>query len=137
MVRLISAAALCSTDRRHFIPLFISWVSASVAQKSDEFPMLHKLASAFREEHGGLPGLGSNSVKVTTEADNTVEYDNAVEATNIPLQKLSIIAQLSYHRTYCIAIRVPKGTVEDCFIYDSAEEYKYIRLTACDERTTT
>jgi Rieske Fe-S protein len=73
-------------------------------------------------------------VKVATEAGNSVECEYAVEATNIPLQKLSVIAQMSYHRTYCIAIRVPKGMVEDCFIYDSAEEYKYIRITACDDK---
>jgi Rieske Fe-S protein len=41
---------------------------------------------------------------------------------------------MEYDRTYSIAIRVPKGSVEDCFLYDSAEEYKYIRLTACDDK---
>jgi glycine/D-amino acid oxidase-like deaminating enzyme len=63
-----------------------------------------------------------------------VHAEHAVEATNVPLQKLSIIAELSPERSYCIAIRVPRGSVEDCFIYDTADEYKYVRLTACDEK---
>lgn len=37
-------------------------------------------------------------------------------------------------RTYCIAIRVPKGYVEDCMIYDQADPYKYVRFTACDKQ---
>ena len=44
------------------------------------------------------------------------------------------MAELDYNRTYVIAIRIPKGTVEDCFIYDSAPEYKYVRLTPCDDK---
>jgi glycine/D-amino acid oxidase-like deaminating enzyme len=31
-------------------------------------------------------------------------------------------------------MRVPKGSVEDCLLYDNAEMYKYVRLTACDEK---
>lgn len=39
---------------------------------------------------------------------------------------------MEYYRTYCNAIRIPKDTVEDCLIYNSAKAYKYVRLTACD-----
>ncbi|KAL2041308.1 hypothetical protein N7G274_005690 [Stereocaulon virgatum] len=56
----------------------------------------------------------------------------AVEATYIPLQKLSIVAQLEYHWTYCIAIRVPKGIIENCLINDQGDPNKCIRFTACD-----
>ena len=31
-------------------------------------------------------------------------------------------------------MRVPKGSVEDCLLYDNAEEYKYVRLTECDDQ---
>lgn len=48
------------------------------------------------------------------------------------LQKLSVVAEMEFMRTYCIAIKIPKGKVEDCLLYDSAEAYKYIRLTYCD-----
>ncbi|KAL2109693.1 hypothetical protein VUR80DRAFT_2127 [Thermomyces stellatus] len=79
-------------------------------------------------------GGKTTKVKVRTEAGNTVECDAAAETTNIPLQKLSVIAELDYNRTYVIAIRIPKGSVEDCFVYDTAEQYKYVRLTPCDDK---
>lgn len=46
---------------------------------------------------------------------------------------MSIVAQTEYHRTYCIAIRIPKNSIEDCLINDQADPYKYIRFTACDD----
>jgi len=79
-------------------------------------------------------GIGRKTVQVQTEAGNTIKCEHAVEATCVPLQKLSVVAEMEYMRTYCIAIRIPKGVVEDCLLYDEAEEYKYIRMTACDEK---
>lgn len=78
--------------------------------------------------------LGSKDVTVETEDGITITAANVVEATCIPLQRLSLVAELEYNRTYCIAIRIPKGVVEDCLFYDSAEEYKYVRMTSCDEK---
>lgn len=78
-------------------------------------------------------GMGHKDVYVKTLDGHTIKCADAVEATCIPLQKLSVIAEEEYYRTYCIAIRVPKGSVEDALIYDSAEIYKYVRLTGCDE----
>ncbi|KAH0843184.1 gamma-glutamylputrescine oxidoreductase [Fonsecaea pedrosoi] len=78
--------------------------------------------------------LGAKSVTVSTLNGHTVKCNHAVQATCVPLQKLSIVAEMEYNRTYCIAIRVPKGTIEDCLIYDSADAYKYTRMTECDEK---
>lgn len=50
----------------------------------------------------------------------------------MPLQKLAVVAQMEWMRTYCIAARVPKGSIEDSLLYDNAEAYKYARLTECD-----
>ncbi|KAK5651831.1 hypothetical protein OQA88_11600 [Cercophora sp. LCS_1] len=87
------------------------------------------------EEHGvEILGLGHKSVTVKTESGHTVKAEQAVEATCVPLQKLAVITQLESFRTYCIAVRVPKGSVEDCLLYDNAEQYKYVRLTACDDK---
>ncbi|KXJ88366.1 FAD dependent oxidoreductase [Microdochium bolleyi] len=87
------------------------------------------------EEKGiEILGIGSKSCEVTTQSEKTIKCAFAVEATNVPLQKLSVIAQEEYLRTYAIAIRVPKGSVEDCLIYDSADPYKYVRITACDDK---
>lgn len=73
-------------------------------------------------------------VQVHTQDGFTVTASDAIEATCVPLQKLNIIAEMEYNRTYCIAIRVPRGSIEDCLIYDEAEAYKYARLTACDDQ---
>lgn len=78
--------------------------------------------------------IGEKAVETTTEDGNTIHASAVVEATVIPLQKLSLIVEQEWMRTYCIAIRMPKGTMEDCLIYDSADAYKYGRLTACDEK---
>ncbi|KAI4137396.1 MAG: hypothetical protein L6R39_007312 [Caloplaca ligustica] len=79
-------------------------------------------------------GLLNKNVKIGTDGGQTVTCANAVEATCVPLQKLSVIAEMSYYRTYCIAIRVPKGSIEDCLLYDSMDPYHYVRFTACDDK---
>ena len=71
--------------------------------------------------------IGSTTVKVSTDDGHTISCKDAVMATCVPLQKLSIIAEMEYMRTYCIAIKVSKGYIEDCLLYDVAEVYKYAR----------
>jgi len=83
-------------------------------------------------EEKGL--LTTKEVQVSTLDGNTITCNDAVEATCIPLQKLSIVAQMEYFRTYCIAIRMPKGSYEDCLINDQADPYHYIRFTGCDDK---
>lgn len=85
--------------------------------------------SSIKEE-----GLLNKQVRIDTVDGQTIICKDAVEATCIPLQKLSIVAQVEYYRTYCIAIRVPKGSIEDCLINDQADPYHYIRFTACDDK---
>ena len=79
-------------------------------------------------------GLLKKEVHVSTLDGYTITCKDAVEATCIPLQKLAVVAQLEYYRTYCIAIRIPKGSVEDCLINDQADPYIYVRFTACDNQ---
>ena len=87
------------------------------------------------EEKGiEILGMGYKEVIVKTLDGHEIKCADAVEATCVPLQKLSVIAEQEFFRTYCIAIRVPKGSVEDALFYDSAEVYKYVRLTECDEK---
>ncbi|KAL4797738.1 FAD dependent oxidoreductase-domain-containing protein [Aspergillus venezuelensis] len=73
-------------------------------------------------------------VKLSTDRGYNVTASNVVQATCIPLQKLSVIAEMGYYRTYCTAIRIPKGSVEDCLIYDTEDPYKYTRFTPCDDK---
>lgn len=79
-------------------------------------------------------GLGSKTVEVGTVDGHTIKCSDAFEATCVPLQKLSVIVQMEFLRTYAIAMRVPKDTIEDCLLYDWADSYKYTRLTECDEK---
>jgi glycine/D-amino acid oxidase-like deaminating enzyme/nitrite reductase/ring-hydroxylating ferredoxin subunit len=94
----------------------------------------HTRVMSVDEQGIKLLGFGHKSVKVETESGKTIKCEYAVEATNIPLQKLSVVAEMVFNRTYCIAIRIPKGSVEDCLLYDTADPYKYVRLTACDDQ---
>lgn len=82
-----------------------------------------------------IPLITDNKhVVIKTESGSIIDCNNAIMATCVPLQKLSVVAEMEYMRTYCIAIKVPKNTAEDCLLYDTAEAYKYIRLTHCDEQ---
>ncbi|KAM7214637.1 FAD dependent oxidoreductase domain containing protein [Rhypophila decipiens] len=91
-------------------------------------------AMSISEKGVEVLGLGHKRVEIHTEEGHTIKAEVAIEATCVPLQKLSVITELEFYRSYCIAIRVPKGSVEDCLLYDNAEEYKYVRLTACDDK---
>ena len=91
-------------------------------------------AVSLTEEGFEVLGFGKERVTIQTENGQKVTANQAVQATCVPLQKLAVIAQMEYNRTYCIAIRVPKGYVQDCLLYDQAEQYKYVRLTECDDK---
>ena len=58
-------------------------------------------------------GIGNKTATVKTLDGHTITCNPAVEVTCNPLQKLSVIADLECYHTYCIAIRMPKGSVED------------------------
>ncbi|KAI8960572.1 DAO-domain-containing protein [Daldinia sp. FL1419] len=88
---------------------------------------------SIKEKSTAVLGLGHKYVQIETEAGHTIKCEHAVEATDVPLQKLSIIVQMEWNRTYCIALRIPKGSVDDILLYDTDDPYKYIRLTPCDE----
>lgn len=87
---------------------------------------------AIEEKGLGIGPIGNKHCEVKTVDGATVTCKDAIQATCVPLHKLSIVAEMEYNRTYCIAIRIPKGSVEDCLLYDQAEAYKYIRITECD-----
>ncbi|KAI1477980.1 DAO-domain-containing protein [Daldinia eschscholtzii] len=89
---------------------------------------------SVKEKGVEVLGLGHKYVQVETEAGNTISCEHAVETTNVPLQKLSVIVQMEWNRTYCIAMRVPKGSIDDILLYDTDDPYKYIRFTHCDEK---
>lgn len=102
-------------------------------KKQDNFRCYTHTRVVQVEEKGiEVFGIGSKEVHIETEAGNHVRCENAVEATAVPLQKLSVIVQLEFYRTCCVALKVPKGSVEDCLLYDTGDPYTYVRVTACD-----
>lgn len=113
---------------------YINGVLAWLSKQPDFSCFTRSRVMAVEEKGVEILGLGSKDVKVKTLDGHIITCGDAVEATCIPLQKLSVVAQLEFMRTYCIAIRVPKGCIEDCLIYDQAEPYHYVRLTVCDEK---
>ncbi|EME45307.1 hypothetical protein DOTSEDRAFT_87689 [Dothistroma septosporum NZE10] len=94
----------------------------------------HTRVMDFSEKGLEIGPIGHKTVEVKTIDGYTVKAQDAVQATCIPLHKLSTVAEMEYERTYCIAIKVPKGYVEDALFYDEAEAYKYVRLTHCDAK---
>ncbi|PWY67121.1 gamma-glutamylputrescine oxidoreductase [Aspergillus sclerotioniger CBS 115572] len=74
----------------------------------------------------------SEVVEVHTKGGYTITAADMVEATCIPLQRLGVAAEMQSMRTYCIAIRIPKGSIEDCLI--GAGPYRYARCTQCDDK---
>lgn len=87
------------------------------------------------EEQGvEVLGYGNKEVHIQTEMGYNIRCQNAVEATCVPLQKLSVVAQMEFDRTYCVALRVPRCSVEDCLLYDTADPYIYVRLAECDDK---
>ena len=113
---------------------YIKGVLAWLSEQSNFSCFTRTRVVSIEEKGVEIMGLGSKDVRVSTLDGHTVTCENAVEATCIPLQKLSVVAEMEYMRTYCIAIRVPKEYIEDCLIYDAASPYHYVRLTACDEQ---
>jgi len=79
-------------------------------------------------------GLLSKEVVIGIADGHSITCKNSIEATCVPLQKLSLVTEMEYFRTYCIAIRVPKDSIEDCRISDQADPYYYVRFTACDKK---
>ena len=71
-------------------------------------------------------------VEVLTDGGYTITAADMVEAIYIPLQRLELVAEMQSMRTYCIAIRVPKGSVEDCLV--GAGPYRYARCAECDDK---
>lgn len=82
----------------------------------------HTRMRSYTEEDSG--------VTVHTEGGHKVFAPQMVMATNVPLQKASIITKQAYYRTYCIAMRTPKDAFPDILLYDNGDPYIYVRKTA-------
>src|SRR5258706_1403192 len=61
------------------------------------------------------------------EGGQTITAKSLVMETNVPF--MEILVKVSYWRTYCIAMRAPKGKFPDMLLYDNGDPYIYVKKT--------
>jgi glycine/D-amino acid oxidase-like deaminating enzyme/nitrite reductase/ring-hydroxylating ferredoxin subunit len=88
--------------------------------------------------HGGTVYVdhveGDGVVTIETEAGHHIRAKAAMFATNGPVNdKVSIHTKLVPDRTYVVAGPVPKGSVPDVLLWDTLENYHYVRLQPLSE----
>jgi glycine/D-amino acid oxidase-like deaminating enzyme/nitrite reductase/ring-hydroxylating ferredoxin subunit len=108
---------------------------------------LRGLADAVRRRKGRLHGDTavmevdedeSGRVTVKTANGDTVKAAAAIVATNSPINdRYALHTKEAPYRTYAMAFRVPRGTLEDALYWDTLDPYHYIRLHPTTSRTDT
>ena len=74
-------------------------------------------------------GEEGEGVIVKTERGNVVHARAAVVATNSPINDwIAVHTKQAPYRTYVIAGRVPRGSVQDALYWDTLDPYHYVRL---------
>jgi glycine/D-amino acid oxidase-like deaminating enzyme/nitrite reductase/ring-hydroxylating ferredoxin subunit len=72
---------------------------------------------------------GGKEVRIQTEEGPMVTAGAAVVATNSPInERFALHTKLFPYRTYVIAARVPRDSIDHCLYWDTAEPYHYVRL---------
>jgi len=70
-----------------------------------------------------------SSVLVKTDAGPVVRARTAVIATNVPISETyGLYTANAAYRTYVIAARVPRGSVERALFWDTPDPYHYVRV---------
>lgn len=92
-------------------------------KKSPQFTCYTDTRFVSHQDHG-------THVTATTETGQTIRSKALVMATCVPLNMIQIIAKVAFYRTYCIALRAPKGSYPDQLIYTNADPYIYVKKTA-------
>jgi glycine/D-amino acid oxidase-like deaminating enzyme/nitrite reductase/ring-hydroxylating ferredoxin subunit len=70
---------------------------------------------------------GGDAPTVVLSNGSEIRANNIVLATNYPLQS-KLFPFLSAYRTYVIAARIPKGSVDRLLYWDTADPYHYVRI---------
>jgi glycine/D-amino acid oxidase-like deaminating enzyme/nitrite reductase/ring-hydroxylating ferredoxin subunit len=73
------------------------------------------------------------AVVVRTEGGETVRARACAVATNSPINEVEIHFKQAPYRTYALAARIPRGSVEDALFWDTLDPYHYVRLQPADE----
>jgi glycine/D-amino acid oxidase-like deaminating enzyme/nitrite reductase/ring-hydroxylating ferredoxin subunit len=101
---------------------------------------LNGLARAILRDGGHIySGTHAKSINdgepatVTTSDGHVITADNVVVATNSPVNDWVILhTKQAAYRTYVIAARIPRGSVQRGLYWDTLDPYHYIRLQEVD-----
>ncbi|MBX2988635.1 MAG: FAD-dependent oxidoreductase [Bdellovibrionaceae bacterium] len=84
--------------------------------------------AAAIDVEGGQPAV------VTTSQGFQITADHVVVATNVPINNIvTLHTKAIAHRSYLIGLRVPRGSVPDTLVWDTANPYHYVRLISDPE----
>ncbi|QDK46541.1 hypothetical protein DOM22_15875 [Bdellovibrio sp. ZAP7] len=72
---------------------------------------------------------------VMTEGGHRVKCKSIVLATNAPTSTLKIYLKQAAYRTYCIAVKIPKGSILPALYWDTQENYHYVRMVPLENRS--
>jgi len=77
----------------------------------------------------------SSKVRLKTAEGNEIVADHAVVATNSPVHlQLALHSKQAPYRTYAIAAKLPKGTLNDALYWDTLDPYHYVRLQPLSDK---
>jgi glycine/D-amino acid oxidase-like deaminating enzyme/nitrite reductase/ring-hydroxylating ferredoxin subunit len=84
----------------------------------------------YKQTHADeVKGLTDNSARVRTNNGMAVKARAVVVATNSPVNDRVVIhTKQAPYRTYVIGSRVPRGSVPQLLLWDTADPYHYVRL---------
>ncbi|WP_413292906.1 FAD-dependent oxidoreductase [Bdellovibrio sp. HCB185ZH] len=71
---------------------------------------------------------------VMTEGGHRVKCQSIILATNSPTSTLKIYLKQAAYRTYCVAVKIPKGSIAPALYWDTQENYHYIRMVPLENR---
>lgn len=117
--------SLCFAGQARFNPaLYLKGLCKALLDKDVQIyadtPVMHA------EENG-------TGVILHTELEHPVSANYAVFSTNSPVNdRVAIHSKQAPYRTYAIAVRIPKDSLEDALYWDTADPYHYVRLEPCD-----
>lgn len=90
---------------------------------------IRKIGGRILRAHAKADFSGDGQLLVRTLQGPTLSARSVVVATNSPISdRVTIHTKQAPYRTYVIAARVPKGSIEKALYWDNIDPYHYIRL---------
>ncbi|RYZ72599.1 MAG: FAD-dependent oxidoreductase [Proteobacteria bacterium] len=116
--------ALCFPDQIQLQPLkYLKALAELILQRGGQIYTGTKVVSAS----------GGKNAEVKTQNGFSVSCKSIVVATNSPMNDIfSIHTKQAPYRSYVVALKVPKGSVEEAFYWDTTDPYHYVRLEGDD-----